>query len=87
MEGYLFPDTYNFFVNSSNSEVIERLVDIQYTRNDYDFHRATFRVRGDVLEVIPSYQHEQALRLEYIMHFAVFAAGAAWPTRISAWIC
>ena len=45
--------------------VIERLVDIQYTRNDYDFHRGTFRVRGDTLEVIPAYQHEKALRLEF----------------------
>jgi excinuclease ABC subunit B len=49
----------------SMESVITRLVDIQYARNDYDFHRATFRVRGDVLEVIPSYQHERALRLEF----------------------
>jgi excinuclease ABC subunit B len=49
----------------SMDNIITRLVDIQYTRNDYDFHRATFRVRGDVLEIIPSYQHEQALRLEF----------------------
>ncbi len=49
----------------SMEAVISRLVDVQYTRNDYDFHRATFRVRGDVLEVIPSYQHERALRLEF----------------------
>jgi len=49
----------------SLENVIERLVDIQYTRNDYDFHRATFRVRGDVLEIIPSYEHERALRLEF----------------------
>ena len=49
----------------SMESVISRLIDIQYTRNDYDFHRATFRVRGDVLEVIPSYEHERALRLEF----------------------
>ena len=49
----------------SMEDVISRLGDIQYTRNDYDFHRATFRVRGDVLEIIPSYQHERALRLEF----------------------
>jgi len=49
----------------SMESVIERLVGIQYARNDYDFHRATFRVRGDVLEVIPSYEHERALRLEF----------------------
>ena len=46
-------------------EVISRLVEIQYVRNDYDFHRASFRVRGDVLEIIPSYSHERALRLEF----------------------
>ena len=49
----------------SMESLISRLVDIQYTRNDYDFHRATFRVRGDALEIIPSYQHERALRLEF----------------------
>lgn len=49
----------------SMDEIITRLVDVQYQRNDYDFHRATFRVRGDVLEIIPSYQHEQALRIEF----------------------
>ena len=46
-------------------EVITRLVDVQYERNDVDFHRGTFRVRGDVLEVIPAYEHERALRLEF----------------------
>jgi excinuclease ABC subunit B len=49
----------------SMESVISRLVDIQYTRNDYDFHRATFRVRGDVLEIIPSYEYERALHLEF----------------------
>ena len=49
----------------SMESVISRLVDIQYTRNDYDFHRGTFRVRGDALEIIPAYQHERALRLEF----------------------
>ena len=46
-------------------DIISRLVDVQYTRNDYDFHRGTFRVRGDVLEVIPAYEHERALRMEF----------------------
>ena len=45
--------------------LMRRLVEIQYERNDYDFHRGTFRVRGDALEIIPAYVHEQALRLEY----------------------
>ncbi len=49
----------------SMDSLITRLVDVQYSRNDVDFHRATFRVRGDVLEIIPSYQHERALRLEF----------------------
>ncbi|MCL1889421.1 MAG: excinuclease ABC subunit UvrB [Desulfovibrionaceae bacterium] len=46
-------------------EIMRSLIDIQYTRNDYDFHRGTFRVRGDVLEIIPAYQQEEALRLEF----------------------
>ena len=46
-------------------DVIRKLVEIQYDRNDYDFHRGTFRVRGDVLEVIPAYQNDQAIRLEF----------------------
>lgn len=45
--------------------LMARLVEVQYQRNDMDFHRGTFRVRGDVLEVIPAYQHEQALRIEF----------------------
>ncbi|MDR0238619.1 MAG: excinuclease ABC subunit UvrB [Deltaproteobacteria bacterium] len=45
--------------------LMTRLVDVQYKRNDYDFHRGAFRVRGDVLEVIPAYQHERALRIEF----------------------
>ncbi|MCR4667612.1 MAG: excinuclease ABC subunit UvrB [Desulfovibrio sp.] len=49
----------------SVDSLTEKLVDIQYTRNDYDFHRATFRMRGDSLEIIPAYEHEQALRLEF----------------------
>ena len=36
-------------------EVIEKLIEIQYDRNDMDFHRGTFRVRGDVLEIFPAY--------------------------------
>ena len=50
---------------TSMDSIMQRLVDVQYTRNDYDFHRGTFRVRGDVLEIIPAYEHEQAIRLEF----------------------
>ncbi len=51
--------------NFPMDELISRLVEVHYERNDYDFHRGTFRVRGDALEIIPAYHHERALRLEY----------------------
>lgn len=46
-------------------EVIAKLIEIQYTRNDMDFHRGTFRVRGDVLEVIPAMVDDTAIRVEF----------------------
>lgn len=46
-------------------DFLERLVEIYYERNDYDFHRGTFRVRGDVVEIIPAYKQEQAIRIEF----------------------
>ncbi|MGE9986266.1 excinuclease ABC subunit UvrB [Desulfovibrio sp. SGI.169] len=46
-------------------DLISRLVEVHYERNDYDFHRGAFRVRGDALEIIPAYHHERALRLEF----------------------
>lgn len=46
-------------------EVIHKLIDIQYNRNDMDFKRGTFRVRGDVLEVYPSYSGGDAYRVEF----------------------
>jgi excinuclease ABC subunit B len=46
-------------------ELLKKLVAIQYERNDIDFHRGTFRVRGDVVEIFPPYEDEQALRVEY----------------------
>jgi len=45
--------------------VLAKLVDIQYRRNDFDFHRGTFRVRGDVLEVFPVHEESHALRIEF----------------------
>src|SRR5512137_811888 len=45
--------------------VLRRLVEIQYERNDMDFSRGTFRVRGDVVEVFPAYEREKALRVEW----------------------
>jgi excinuclease ABC subunit B len=46
-------------------ELLRRLVDIQYERNDTDFHRGTFRVRGDVVEIFPAYEEARAIRVEF----------------------
>src|ERR1700736_4825725 len=45
--------------------VLRKLVDIQYQRNDYDFHRGTFRVRGDTIEIFPAYEESRAVRIEF----------------------
>ncbi|MFO7748723.1 MAG: excinuclease ABC subunit UvrB [Desulfobacteraceae bacterium] len=45
-------------------KLLKELVNIQYTRNDTDFHRGTFRVRGDRVEVFPAYEEEKALRID-----------------------
>ena len=45
--------------------LLRRLIDLQYERNDVDFHRGTFRVRGDAVEVFPAYEEERVLRIEY----------------------
>ena len=45
--------------------LLRRLVDIQYERNDVDFHRGTFRVRGDVVEIFPAYEDKVAIRIEF----------------------
>ena len=46
-------------------ELLKKLIEIQYERNDIDFHRGTFRVRGDIVEIFPPYEDEQALRMEF----------------------
>jgi len=46
-------------------ELLARLVEIQYLRNDLDFYRGTFRVRGDVVEIFPAYEEERAIRIEF----------------------
>ena len=46
-------------------DLLHALVDLQYVRNDMDFHRGTFRVRGDVVEVFPQYEAERAIRVEF----------------------
>lgn len=47
------------------SDVLNRLTDIRYERNDIDFHRGTFRVRGDIVDVFPAYEEEIAIRIEF----------------------
>jgi excinuclease ABC subunit B len=49
----------------SRETMLRRLVEIQYERNDVDFHRGTFRVRGDVVEIFPPYEEERAIRVEF----------------------
>lgn len=49
----------------SRDDLIRRLVEIQYQRNDIDFHRGTFRVRGDIVEVFPASNSEVAIRVEF----------------------
>ncbi|TDJ49108.1 MAG: excinuclease ABC subunit UvrB [Nitrospina sp.] len=46
-------------------KVLRKLVDIQYKRNDIDFQRGTFRVRGDIVEVLPVYERNEAIRIEF----------------------
>ncbi len=50
---------------SGRDQVLKKLVEIQYDRNDMDFHRGTFRVRGDVVEVFPAYEEDLAIRIEF----------------------
>lgn len=45
--------------------LLRQLVDIQYERNDVDFHRGSFRVRGDVVEIFPTYEQDRAVRVEF----------------------
>ena len=52
-------------MEKDRDEVIHKLIDIQYTRNDMDFKRGSFRVRGDVLEIYPAYSGGDAYRVEF----------------------
>ncbi|MFH2061302.1 MAG: DEAD/DEAH box helicase family protein, partial [Pseudomonadota bacterium] len=49
----------------SREKVIEKFVNIQYTRNDTDFHRGVFRVRGDRVEIFPAYEEDRAVRIDF----------------------
>jgi len=66
------PDAYQsmhiFFHQGDDygrDELLKKLIEIQYERNDMDFHRGTFRVRGDVIEIFPAYDNDRALRIEF----------------------
>lgn len=66
------PEEYRSFVSSisvgqqlGRNKLIRQLVDMQYERNDFDISRGKFRVRGDTLEIIPAYEDEMAVRVEY----------------------
>ncbi|MCX5871906.1 MAG: excinuclease ABC subunit UvrB [Deltaproteobacteria bacterium] len=50
---------------TDRDEILRKLVEIQYARNDIDFHRGAFRVRGDVVEVFPAYEEDLAIRIEF----------------------
>ena len=47
------------------NDLLKKLVEIQYERNDIDFHRGSFRVRGDTVEIFPAYEEKRALRIEF----------------------
>jgi excinuclease ABC subunit B len=66
------PETYQGMLlflrkneEAPREQVLRRLVEIQYQRNDDDFHRGTFRVRGDVLEIFPTHEEDRAIRVEF----------------------
>jgi excinuclease ABC subunit B len=52
-------------VEVDRDRVLRKLVDLQYQRNDVDFHRGMFRARGDVVEIFPAYEDEHAIRVEF----------------------
>ena len=52
-------------MEKDRDEVLKKLIDMQYTRNEMDFKRGTFRVNGDVVEVIPANYEDRAVRIEF----------------------
>lgn len=52
-------------MNVERRDIVSKLIEIQYERNDYDFHRGTFRIRGDVLDIFPVYEEKRAIRMEF----------------------
>lgn len=66
------PETYHGMVVTikkgqeySRQQLLKDLTKVQYERNDYDFHRATFRVRGEIVEIFPAHEEEKAIRIEF----------------------
>ncbi len=66
------PETYKEMViyleekmETRRDNLLMHLVEIQYERNDYDFHRGTFRVRGDIIEIFPAFEESHAYRIEF----------------------
>ena len=66
------PDTYGDMhaflergMTLNRQDFLKKLVSMLYARNDYDFHRGTFRVRGDVVEVFPAYEDDRAIRIDF----------------------
>ena len=53
----------------SRDQVLKKLIEIHYQRSEYDFHRGTFRVRGDVVEIFPAYEGDKAIRVEFFGDF------------------
>ncbi len=56
-------------VEVRRNDLLKKLVEIQYERNDIDFHRGSFRVRGDTVEIFPAYEEEKAIRVEFFGDF------------------
>ena len=52
-------------MEKARNDVMKKLVTMQYSRNELDFKRGTFRAKGDVLEIYPSSQSESAIRVEF----------------------
>jgi len=50
----------------TRKEIVSRLVSMQYTRNDFDFHRGTFRIRGEIIDIFPSHEEDRAVRIELL---------------------
>ena len=66
--------------NIQRDELLRALVEIQYQRKDFDFHRGTFRVRGDTVEIFPAYEEDRAVRIEFFGDYIDFI-GRVDPLR------